>query len=105
MTGADEMSRRPRRNHSAAFKAKVAIEALADGKTIAEVAQKHDVHNQPGHAMAQATAGMRRGRVRRRSGAGGSGSGPEGATRQDRAAVIKNQSAANPRISGGCVFR
>ena len=38
------MSRRPRRNHSAAFKAKVAIEALADGKTIAEVAQKHDVH-------------------------------------------------------------
>jgi transposase len=41
------MSRRPRRNHSAAFKAKVAIEALADGKTIAEIAQKHDVH--PNH--------------------------------------------------------
>ena len=38
------MSRRPRRNHSAAFKAKVAIEALADGKTIAEIAHKHDVH-------------------------------------------------------------
>jgi transposase len=38
------MSRRPRRNHSPAFKAKVAIEALADGKTIAEVALKHDVH-------------------------------------------------------------
>ena len=38
------MSRRPRRNHSAAFKAKVAIEALADGKTIAEVAHRHDVH-------------------------------------------------------------
>ncbi|MEJ8827207.1 transposase [Variovorax humicola] len=33
-----------RRNHSAAFKANVAIEALADGKTIAEVALKHDVH-------------------------------------------------------------
>jgi transposase len=44
MTGADDMSKRPRRNHSAAFKAKVAIEALADGKTIAEVALKHDVH-------------------------------------------------------------
>jgi hypothetical protein len=29
--GAESMSRRPRRNHSAAFKAKVAIEALADG--------------------------------------------------------------------------
>jgi transposase len=38
------MSRRPRRNHSAAFKAKVAFEALADGKTIAEIAHKHDVH-------------------------------------------------------------
>jgi transposase len=32
------MSRRPRRNHSAAFKAKVAIDALGDGKTIAEIA-------------------------------------------------------------------
>ena len=38
------MSRRPRRNHSPAFKAKVAIEALADVKTLAEIAQKHDVH-------------------------------------------------------------
>ena len=38
------MSRRPSRNHSATFKAKVALEALADGKTIAEIAQKHDVH-------------------------------------------------------------
>jgi transposase-like protein len=33
------MSRRPRRNHSEAFKAKVAIEALADDKTIAELAE------------------------------------------------------------------
>lgn len=38
------MSGRPRRNHSAAFKAKVTIEALADGGTIAEVTQKHHVH-------------------------------------------------------------
>jgi transposase-like protein len=38
------MSRRPRRNHSAAFKAKVAIDALGDGKTVAEIAHKHDVH-------------------------------------------------------------
>ena len=38
------MSRRPRRNHSPAFKAKVAIEALAEGKTIADIAHKHDVH-------------------------------------------------------------
>lgn len=38
------MSRRPRRNHSPAFKAKVAIEALGEGKTIADIAHKHDVH-------------------------------------------------------------
>jgi transposase-like protein len=38
------MSRRPRRNHSAAFKAKVALEAVRGDKTIAEIAQKHDVH-------------------------------------------------------------
>jgi len=38
------MSRRPRRNHSAAFKAKVALEALKGERTVAEVAQRHDVH-------------------------------------------------------------
>lgn len=38
------MSRRPRRNHSATFKAKVALDAVKGDKTIAEVAQKHDVH-------------------------------------------------------------
>jgi transposase len=38
------MSKRPRRNHSPAFKAKVALDALRDGKTIVEIAQKHDVH-------------------------------------------------------------
>ena len=38
------MSRRPRRNHSAAFKAKVALEALKGEKTVAEIAQRHDVH-------------------------------------------------------------
>lgn len=38
------MSRRLRRNHSAAFKTKVALDAVGDGKTIAEIAHKHDVH-------------------------------------------------------------
>jgi len=37
------MSRKPRRNRSTAFKAKVAIGALADGMAIAELARKHDV--------------------------------------------------------------
>ena len=38
------MSRRPRRNHSATFKAKVALDAVKGDKTITEVAHKHDVH-------------------------------------------------------------
>lgn len=38
------MSRRPRRNHSPAFKAKVALAAMKGDKTLAELAQIHDVH-------------------------------------------------------------
>lgn len=38
------MSRRPRRNHSAAFKAKVALEAVRGAKTLAELAKQYDVH-------------------------------------------------------------
>ena len=38
------MSKRPRRNHSAAFKAKVALTAVRGEQTIGEIAQKHDVH-------------------------------------------------------------
>jgi transposase-like protein len=36
--------RRPRRNHTAAFKAKVAVAALKDDKTLAELAEKFDIH-------------------------------------------------------------
>ena len=38
------MSRRPRRNHSPAFKAKVALAALKGEKTLAELSQQFDVH-------------------------------------------------------------
>src|SRR6476469_11167364 len=38
------MMRRPRRNHTAAFKAKVALAALKGDKTLAELAEKFDVH-------------------------------------------------------------
>jgi transposase len=39
------MSRRTRRNHSAGFKAKVALAAIKGEKTLAELAQLYDVHS------------------------------------------------------------
>jgi len=39
------MSRRPRRNHSSAFKAKVALEAAKEEMTTAELSQKFAVHH------------------------------------------------------------
>ena len=38
------MSKRPRRNHSPAFKAKVALAAVKGEKPLAELAQQFDVH-------------------------------------------------------------
>ncbi len=38
------MSKRPRRNHSPAFKAKVALAAVKGDKTVAEIAQQYEVH-------------------------------------------------------------
>jgi transposase-like protein len=38
------MSKRPRRNHAPAFKAKVAVEALKGEQTIVELAQRFQVH-------------------------------------------------------------
>ena len=38
------MTKRTRRNHSAAFKAKVALAALKGDKTLAELAQQYGVH-------------------------------------------------------------
>jgi transposase len=38
------MAKRSRRAHSPAFKAKVALAALKGDKTLAELAQQHDVH-------------------------------------------------------------
>ena len=38
------MSRRPRRNHSAEFKAKVALAAVLGDRTLSELASQFDVH-------------------------------------------------------------
>ena len=38
------MSRRPRRNHAAAFKAKVALAAIKGDRTLAELAEQFDDH-------------------------------------------------------------
>lgn len=38
------MTKRTRRNHSPAFKAKVSLAALKGDKTLAELAQQYDVH-------------------------------------------------------------
>lgn len=64
------MSRRPRRNHSPTFKAKVALAAVKGEKTLAELAQQFDVHpNQITTWRAQLLEGA--------AGVFGSDSGPE----------------------------
>ncbi|NDJ41753.1 transposase, partial [Serratia marcescens] len=45
MPGTGEtMTRRPRRNHSPAFKAKVALAAIRGEQTLVELSQQFDVH-------------------------------------------------------------
>jgi transposase len=40
----ETMTRRPRRNHSAAFKSKVALAAVRGEQTLGELSQQFDVH-------------------------------------------------------------
>jgi len=50
----ETMQRRPRRNHTPAFKAKVALTAIKGDRTLAELAEQFDVHPtvQAGHRPA-----------------------------------------------------
>ena len=79
------MTRRARRNHTPAFKAKVALAAVKGEKTLAELAQVFDVHpNQITNWKAQlwrVRPGCSVPAARTRSSACG---GFEGAARQDR---------------------
>jgi len=55
------MTRRPRRNHTPAFKAKVAMAAIKDERTLAELVQQFDVHaNQMAQWRSQLLDGARR---------------------------------------------
>jgi transposase len=38
------MAKRPRRNHTAAFKARVALEAIKEDQTLVELAERFQVH-------------------------------------------------------------
>lgn len=57
MLGAEKMGKRPGRNHSAAFKAKAALEAINGESTVAGFAQLHDVHPNHIRRMAASVAG------------------------------------------------
>ena len=45
------MTRRPRRNHTPAFKAKVAIAAIKGERTVVQLAEQFDVHPNQVHRV------------------------------------------------------
>ena len=92
------MSRRPRRNHTPAFKAKVALAAIKGEKTLAELAQLFDVHPNQITAMEGAASGRgcRGVRVRRQYCASHADGGREVVACQDRRAD------AGERFFGRC---
>lgn len=80
------MSKRPRRNHSPAFKAEVALAAVKGEKTLAELAQQFDVHPNLITQVEGEAAGERGRRVWRGAECTRDGGRLKGAARQDRRA-------------------
>jgi hypothetical protein len=77
------MTKKCRRTHSPAFKAKVALAAIKGEKTLGELAQQFDVH--PNHDVERPASGRRGGCFRSgEAGSEGGGRRFEGAARQDR---------------------
>ena len=81
------MTRRKRRNHSSAFKAKVALSALKGERTLAELAEQFECSSQSDPGLEEAPGRRRRGCVRRQRGRGpAQREGGREAPRQDRSA-------------------
>ena len=81
------MSRRPRRSHTPAFKAKVALAAVKGEMTLPQPAEHFDVHpNQITQWKGQLQEGGRRFRSGRRQWTGAAGGRREVVARQDRRA-------------------
>ena len=47
------MTKRPRRNHSASFKAKVALEAVEEEQTLIQLSERFQVHPNQNHLLPQ----------------------------------------------------
>src|ERR1700680_5195229 len=99
------MNRRPRRNHSPAFKAKVALAAVKGDRTIAQLAEHFDVHpNQVTAWKAQlegGASGVRRGEPRDGCARGRC----EVAARQDRGADTGERFFRRSAHQGGIAER
>jgi transposase-like protein len=89
------MTRRARRTHAPAFKAKEALAAIRGEKTLAELAQQYDVHpNQITARKTQAMEGV--------AGIFGSGNVQVGTTRGSPNHVGSLTSGARGSAGGGC---